>query len=120
VVSVSLHAGEGETDAIGEKTATASEEVLSLNAAAGGDGSLSSARIGEVASDDVAATIERAAPLFVGEPPSEVDNLTAPVLTTPLVVVPTPTPPEVGAPKTLHRSSRNAGKADEHILRKTE
>jgi hypothetical protein len=36
------------------------------------------------------------------------------------VVAPTPTPPEVGAPKTLRRSSRNAGKADEHILRKTE
>jgi hypothetical protein len=120
VVSVSLHAGEGETGATGEKTAAASEEVLSLNAPAGGDGSLPSARIEEVASDDVAATIERAAPLFVGEPPSEVDNLTAPVLTTPLVVVPTPTPPEVGAPKTLRRSSRNAGKADEHILRKTE
>jgi hypothetical protein len=49
-----------------------------------------------------------------------VDNLTTPVLTAPLVVVPTPTPPEVGAPKTLRRSSRNAGKADEHILRKTE
>jgi hypothetical protein len=49
-----------------------------------------------------------------------VDNLTTPVLTAPLVVVPTPTPPEVGAPKTLRLSSRNAGKADEHILRKTE
>jgi hypothetical protein len=53
-------------------------------------------------------------------PPSEVGNLTVPVLTAPLVVAPTPTPPEVGAPKTLRRSSRNAGKVDEHILRKTE
>jgi hypothetical protein len=49
-----------------------------------------------------------------------VDNLTAPVLTAPLVVAPTPTPPEVGAPKTLRRSSRSAGKVDEHILRKSE
>jgi hypothetical protein len=120
VVFVSLHAGEGETDATGEKIATASEEVLSLDAPTGGDGSLPSARIEEVAADDVTATIERAAPLFLGEPPSEVDNFTAPVPTAPLVVVPTPTPPEVGAPKTLRRSSRNAGKADEHILRKTE
>jgi hypothetical protein len=36
------------------------------------------------------------------------------------VVAPTPTPAEVGTPKTLRRSSRNAGKADEHILCKTE
>jgi hypothetical protein len=120
VVSVPLHAGEGETDATGEMTATASEEVRSLDAAAGGDDSLPNARIEEVAADDVAATIEGAAPLIVGESLSEVDNLTTPMLMVPLVVAPTPTPPEVGAPKTLRRSSRNAGKADEHILRKTE
>jgi hypothetical protein len=119
MVSVPLHAGEGETDATGVKTASNSEQELSFDAAAGGDDSLPNARIEEVAADDIAATIEGPAPLIVGEPLSEVDNLTAPV-TAPLVVVPTPTPPEVGAPKTLRRSSRNAGKADEHILRKTE
>jgi hypothetical protein len=59
------------------------------------------------------------APLTVGGPLSEVDTLTVPVLLVPLVVAPTPTPPKVGAPKTLRRSSRNAGKADEHILCKT-
>jgi hypothetical protein len=41
-------------------------------------------------------------PFVVWEPPSEVDNLTAPVLVVPLLVAPTPTPPKVGAPKTLH------------------
>jgi hypothetical protein len=101
VVSVSLHAREGETDATGEKTTTASEEVLFFDAAAGGEGSLPSARVEEVAADGVAATIERATPIFVGEPPSEVDSFIAPVLTAPLVVVPTPTLPEVGAPKIL-------------------
>jgi hypothetical protein len=118
VVSVPLHAGEGETDATGVKTASTSERELSFDATAGGDGSLPIARIEEVAADDITATIEGAAPLIVGEPLGEVDNLTAPV-TAPLVVAPIPTP-EVGAPKTLRRSSRNAGKADEHILRKTE
>jgi hypothetical protein len=58
VVSVPLHAGDGETDATGEMTATASEEVRSLDAAAGGVDSLPNARIEEVAADDVAATIE--------------------------------------------------------------
>jgi hypothetical protein len=119
VVSVPLHAGEGVIDAKGEMTAAVLEEVLSLDAAAGGEDSLSNARTEEVAADGAAATFEGAAPLMVGEPLSEVDNLTTSVLTVPLVVAPTPTPPEVGAPKTLRRSSKNAGKADEHILRKT-
>jgi hypothetical protein len=120
VVFVPLHAREGEIDVAGETAATALEEPPALDALVGGDDSLPTARIEEVAADDVAATIEGAAPLVVGEPPSEVDNPTAPVLAVPLLVAPTPTPPEVGAPKTLRRSSRNAGKADEHILRKTE
>jgi hypothetical protein len=34
------------------------------------------------------------------------------------VVAPAPTPPEEDAPRTLRRSSRNAGKADEHTLLK--
>jgi hypothetical protein len=38
----------------------------------------------------------------------------------PLLVAPAPSPPEVGAPRTLRRSSRNAGKADEHTLLKVE
>jgi hypothetical protein len=100
-------------------TAAVTEEVLSHDAVAAGEDSLSNARTEEVAADDVTATFEGVAPL-VGEPLSEVGNLTAPVLTAPLVVAPTPTPPEVGAPKTLRGSSRNAGKVDEHILRKTE
>jgi hypothetical protein len=101
-------------------TAAVSGEVLSLDAAAGGDDSLSNVRTEEGVADDAVATFEGGAPLIVGEPLSEVDNLTPLVLTVPLVVAPTPTPPEVDAPKTLRRSSRNAGKADEHILCKTE
>jgi hypothetical protein len=119
LVFVPLHAGEGETDATGEVTEV-SEEVLSPDAAAGGDDSLSNTRTEEVVADGATATIEGAALLTVGEPLSEVDNLTALVLPVPLVVPPTPTPPEVGEPKTLRRTNRNAGKADEHILCKTE
>jgi hypothetical protein len=36
------------------------------------------------------------------------------------VVAPAPTPPEEDAPRMLHRSSRNVGKADEHTLLKAE
>jgi hypothetical protein len=101
VVSVPLHAGEGETNAMGEVTAAVSGEVLSPDVAAGGDDSLSNARTEEVVADDATATFEGAAPLTVGEPLSEVDNLTAPVLPGPLMGAPTPTPPKVGTPKTL-------------------
>jgi hypothetical protein len=59
----------------------------------------------------------------MGEATIEVDDLTAPVLdasATPLLVASAPTPPKVGASRTLRRSNRNAEKADEHALLKTE
>jgi hypothetical protein len=60
-------------------TAAVSEVVPSPDTAAEGDDSLSNARTEEVAADDATATCEGAAPLIVGEPLSEVDNLTAPI-----------------------------------------
>jgi hypothetical protein len=79
---------------------------------------------------DVAATAEVEDPhAAVGEFTLEVDSHTAPALgasVSTLPVAPAATSPDVGAPRvehtkvTLRRSSRNAGKADEHTLLKTE
>jgi hypothetical protein len=79
---------------------------------------------------DAAATAEvEDPPAAVGEFPMEVDDHTAPALVasaSTLPVAPAATSSEVGAPSmehakvTLRRSSRNAGKADEHTLLKTE
>jgi hypothetical protein len=61
-----------------------------------------------------AATPEGALLLAMGE--TELVTSAAPLR----VVAPAPTPPEEDAPRTLRRSSRNAGKADEHTPLKAE
>jgi hypothetical protein len=66
VVSAPLHAGEGVTDATGEMTAAVSGEVLSHDASAVGEDSLSNARTEEVAVDDAVATFEGAPHLLWG------------------------------------------------------
>jgi hypothetical protein len=83
-----------------------------------GDASLSTVATEVVtvvtAGDTAAATPEGALLPAMGE--TELVTSAAPLR----VVAPAPTPPEEDTPRTLRRSSRNAGKADEHTLLKAE